>query len=338
MVRMSRLKYLGCLLSLYMTGCASVCAEQYACIHNHWYIVGDAIFMRRSEIHKKPLVKDTLKVRSCPGECDDFTVLDTQDVAKHFDFEPGFRAALLYSMDIRNTLEAVYLWVRPWHADRKVNSDQGLFFPFNISEYAFDYFQASNANAKYHSRFWDAELNYWRHFSPRYVDYFSLSGVLGLRYFHLNEGFKLTFVKPPDRSHYSIHTHNDIGAVQIGLNLQMAPTCRIGWDFTGKVGVMYNRAQQRNVLLDLDDTVALRRVKKHTEWQWGLFADVLAQAGFQLFNWFNVHAGYQFMVLSGLALAPEQVRYGTGTETGKGVYTDGYAFIHGFFAGGTFCF
>jgi hypothetical protein len=188
-----------------------------------------------------------------------------------------------------------------------------------------------------HSRFWDAEVNYWRHFSPRYTDFFSLSGIMGLRYFHLNESFNVSFFRPPDTSDYSTHTENDVFGFQIGLNLQMAPTSRLSWDLTAKIGATVNRAKQRNLLQDLNNTVVLHRFNRQ-RWQRGLFADMLAQVGYQFKRPFSLHTGYELLILSGLALAPEQITNQTGPNAGKGIDTHGFVFIQGFWLGATFNF
>lgn len=337
MPRIFQIKCLSVLLPLSLLGMHAISGAEYTRLDHHWNLVGDAVFMRRSEINDRPIVKDTDKTRECPDECDNFTVISAKGLIQHFHYDPGFRASLFYTEDVKNSFEGVFLWVKPWHATRHANGPESLFFPFDSSTYAFDFTNASEAKVECHSRFWDTELNYWRHLSPRYTDFFSLSGIFGMRYFHLNESLDVTFFKPPDKSDYSVHTENDVFGFQIGLNLQMVPTARLSWDFIAKIGAMVNRAKQRTLLQDFDDTVVLRRFNRQ-QWQRGLFADVLAQAGYQFKDQFNLHAGYEFLVVSGLALAPEQLDNGTGSGAGKDVDTHGYIFIHGFWAGATFSF
>lgn len=294
---------------------------------HHWNFIADSVFMRRAELNEKPLAKDPNKVAMCP-DCSQ-TVLDP---CSHFDFVPGYRASFVYTADVKRSYEALFLWLKPWHCERGVTGNDSLYFPFNSIPYAVDYFEARHAHIKYSTSFWDAEANYWLHFSPRYTDFFSLSGMFGGRYFHVNEMFKLTYTKLFDKSDYFIHTENEVYGFQIGLDLQMAPTARLSWDFIGKVGTMANRAKQKQILRDEDNTAVLRRHNTH-RWQWGLFADAIVQLGYQVLRHLNVHAGYEFITLSGLALAPEQVAYGTGTGAGKNVNTHGFIFVHGFYAG-----
>jgi hypothetical protein len=302
----------------------------------HWNFTGDAVFMRRMECNDQPLVKNPHKKREC-GDCSNYTVVSTKGLIQHFHFEPGFRASLVYNADVKNSFEAAYLWIRPWHGSKGAVEGNSLFFPFDDPTFAFDYFDASEAEAECHSRFWDAELNYWRHLSPRFTDFFSLSGLFGMRYFHVNESFKLTYFKPPDKSDYSVHTENDVFGFQTGLDLQMVPTSRLSWDLIAKVGVMANRAKQRNALHDYNNTVTLRKGNRQ-KWQCGLFADFLAQVGYQFKREFNLHIGYELIILSGLALAPEQVTYGSDMGASKVVYTHGHIFIQGGYIGATFSF
>jgi hypothetical protein len=336
MGNMHVLKTFRVLLPLCAIGGNLLYGADFSRLDERWNLVGDAVFMRRSEIHDKPLVRDANRTRTCDDGCT-FTVISTEGLVKHFHFDPGFRAALVYTEDVKNSFEAVFLWIRPWHGTRHANGDQSLSFPFDSPDYAFDYTNASEAHAEYHSRFWDAELNYWHHFSPRYTDFFSLSGIMGMRYFHLNESFELTFVKPPDTSDYTIHTENDIFGLQLGLNLQMAPTSRLSWDINAKVGAMINRAKQKNWLQDYNNTVLLRRFDRQ-RWQRGLFTDLIGQVGYQFKESFNLHTGYELLVVSGVALAPEQTDDDVGSGSGKEVYTDGFIFIHGFWLGATLSF
>src|SRR6267154_2065609 len=89
--------------------------------------------------------------------------------------------------DASNGFEWNFLYIQPWHGDKKVKGDQSLSFPFSRASFTRDFHNASVANAEYESHFWDLEFNYWRYFTPRRVEYFSLSGLAGLRYFHWDE-------------------------------------------------------------------------------------------------------------------------------------------------------
>ncbi len=299
---------------------------------HHWNILAEFVYMRRAEVHNHTLVKDANKPLNPCKMCPTTEVIDCKDLVNRMGFTPGFRAALMYTENPRSSYEVNFLYLHEWEGEKSVHGNASLSFPFSHAGYVVDYSNASEAKAENTMHFWDVELNYWRHFTPRFVDYFSLSGIFGLRYFHWNEGFDLTMTKPPDKSKYTIDTKNDIFGAQAGLDLQVNPTRWLTWDFITKVGLMANHAKMKTVLGDMDNTVKVRNFHKQ-EWQTGVFAEVAATLGFQFKENVNLHAGYQVLFFSGLALAPEQIAKGTKVNSGDSIYTNGAAIIHGLYAG-----
>jgi hypothetical protein len=305
-------------------------------LNDQWSVLGDFVYMKRTGIQNHSLVKDSNKFQ-CPGQCPNFTVIDNEDLVHDFDFEPGYRVGLTYTSSAKNSFEANFLYLQPWTAEKKREGDNSLSFPFSHSDYSFDFTRASEAQAKYESHFWDLEFNFWRHFNPRHVDYFSLSGITGLRYFHWDEAFKLTMIRPPDKSSYHIQTENRIFGLQLGLDFQMNPIRWLSWEIFAKAGLFANRTEQKQFLGDLDNAVTLRDSER-VKTELGVFSDVAAQVAFQCFKYLNLHAGYQAMFFSGLSLAPEQISKKVKKGAGKEDHTHGTAIIHGLFVGGVLSF
>ncbi len=317
-------------------GCFPLLAHDNYSWNNHWELLGDFVFMRRSDIHHKSLVKDKKKKQnSC--DCPDHTVIDTGDLVNDFDFEPGYRVGLTYIVDPRMGFEWNFLYLQPWHGNKKVHGNESLNFPFSHADYTTDFHNADQAQAEYESHFWDLEFNYWCYFTPRRVDYFSLSGLIGLRYFHWDEKFGLKMLRPPDRSSYDVHTQNRIFGAQVGLDFQMNPVHWLSWEFFAKVGGMADASEQRTFLGDLDNDVTLHHFKKQTR-QVGIYTDVAAEFAIHCNRHLDFRAGYQMMFFSGLTLAPEQISYRTSKRAGDRVYDDGNAIIHGLFVGMTIAF
>lgn len=320
----------GTCSALFLTGFISICssaalyADNYKFNH-HWNFLADFVYMRRSEIHNHTLVKNSNKFQ-CPNRCPNFTVMNTRNLVNDFDFEPGYRVGLTYTPNARIGFEANYLWLDEWEGDKTVHGNQSLSFG-NIGD---DFANASEARGVYKSNFWDSELNFWRYFTPRDVDYFSLSGIAGLRYFNLNESFHLTMIAPPDKSSYHIRSFNKMYAGQLGLDFQMNPTRWLSWEIFAKVGVMGNHTKVKSVLRDQNDQVTVLHYKKR-EWEAGIFTDVAAQLAINCTRWLSVHAGYEALFFSGLALAPEQISKKKKPE--KKDYTHGTAVIHGLYTG-----
>jgi hypothetical protein len=311
-------------------GGSPLIADNYH-LNNHWELLGDFVFMRRSEVHNKRLVKDSDKPQ-CSGQCPNFTVISAGNLVNDFDFEPGYRVGLTYIADARNGFEWNFLYIYPWHGDKKAKGNQSLSFPFSKAHFTQDFRNASVAQAEYESQFWNLEFNYRRSSSPRRADFFSLSGLAGLRYVHWNEEFELKMFRPPDRSSYNISTKNRIFGVQIGADLQWNPTHWLSWEAFAKFGGMVNHAEQETFLGDLDNSIELRDFHKQKRGL-GVYTDIAAQFAIHINRHFNIHAGYQFMFFSGLALAPEQISKRGTRNAGNRVYDDGSAIIHGLFVG-----
>jgi hypothetical protein len=316
-------------------GCIPLTADHYR-LNHHWDLVGDFLYMRRAQIQNKTLVKDADK-KQCASQCPNYTVIDTSNLVNDFHFEPGYRVGLTYTADLVNGFEMNFLYLQPWHAKKRVTGDESLSYPFSHATYTTDFYGASVAIAEYWSHFWDLEFNYWHFLSPRRVDYFSVSGLAGLRYFHWDEGFKLKMFNPPDHGHYDVSTENRIFGLQFGLDIEWNPVRWLSWEFFAKVGGMVDHSQQKTFLGDEGDTITLHDFKKQSR-EVGVYTDVAAEFEIHFNRYFSFQAGYQFMFFSGLALAPLQLSHGTFKNAGDRVYNDGTAIIHGMFAGVVFTF
>lgn len=292
--------------------------------NDHWKFVGEFLYMRRKGIQNHDLVKG-----------DKGRKIDNKGLAHRLGYEPGFRGGVTYMEDPKTSFEANFLYLQPWSSEKKAHGDADL-YTFSNPSYDYEFSDASAARAKYHSSFWDIELNYWHHFTPRRVDYFALSGIIGLRYFHWDESFKLEMIRPPDESSYDIRTHNHIFSVQLGLDFEWNPTRYMSWDLIAKFGGMADHADQRTFLGEFDNTVALRDYLRR-KWQIGFFGDLAAQLAFQFKEHFNIHFGYEILLFSGVALAPDQIVKKTSHEE-KVIKTNGSAYIHGLYAGLTVAF
>jgi hypothetical protein len=320
--------------------CSTLLAAELPAAHDdwslnkRWALTGDFVYMRRTDVHDHTLINDSSKSQ-CNPACPDFSVCDTHHLVRDFDFEPGYRLALTYLRNKKTTYELSYLWLHEWTGSCSKHGVRALSFPFTPSSYAQDFQGADAAHAEYVSHFWSVEANYWRHMTPRRVDYFSLSWLLGLRYMDLHESFELAFHKGANKSDYDIHTKNHLFGVQAGLDLQMNPTRRLSWELSAKVGALADWAKQDTFLGDQNNTRVLRDYDA-TQWHATFLADCFASVAYQCTSYLNVHLGYQMIYLTGLALAPEQID--KDADAHKRIYLKGEALIYGLFGGLTFGF
>jgi len=323
-------------------GCFGCCftggvfAEGYA-VNYHFNVYADYLYMKRSKIHSHAIVNDQNKppcdprCPTCNPLCPDFVVLTTKKLVQAFDYESGYRVGGTFMPNKRYAFEGNYMWLDEWESSKTKKGHRSLRFPFDDPSFAHDFVDADKARAKYTSQIWGSEVNMWRIFTPRRGDYFSVSGIFGFRYFNLRETFNIDFTRGRNQSSYNIHTKNDLGGAQFGLNLQVNPTWLLVWEFTAKIGGFLNFARDEVFLGDYNNTVTLRKNRQKC-FNGSLMTDLAASLGFQFFSWFNVHVGYQFIYLNGLALAPEQIEKKPKTR-GQHVYVDGDIYIYGAFAG-----
>ncbi len=323
-------------LSAFTLGISSVSFAQDCYTDNTWGLVGEWTMMRRSLLHSERIVKSDSDT-SCTGCDDDDSVLSTGPLVSEFDYEPGFRVGAYYHPSERRSLELLYLDCGKWHSEKEVNGDDDLSFPFKCCNYTHDFREASEAKAKYNSNFWTAEFNYWRHVTPRFEDYFSVSWLAGLRYVNLHEKFNVAFLRDANESHYRISVENYMPGIQLGGNVQFNPQRSWSWDLTAKIGVLVDIAEQKTYLGDYNDSVTLRN---HEGEKTGatFLAEVAAALAYQFNTHFNIHGGYQMLYLSGIALAPEQISKRTGPHSGSACNLDGQAIVHGWFLGLSFGF
>ena len=299
-------------------------------LNSHVLLTGEFVYMRRSRIHDHSIVTDPTKHRHCP-DCD-FSILDTENVMQSMDYEPGYKVTLTVMPTRRWSLELNYLWLEEFSGEKKRHHTSNLTFPFDRTTYTKDYHLADKVKAKYESRFWDAEVNFWYHMTPRRVDYFSVSPIAGLRYVNLKEHFDLIFLKGSHKSNYDIHTTNHLGGVQLGLNIEVNPTWHWTWEVSLKGGVLWDYSMHNVFLGDNNNTTTLRKFyghKHHVDY----LADALATLGYQLNSFLNIHVGYQMIYIYGLALAPEQLSKGVASTSGESVYTKGEIILYGLIAG-----
>jgi len=310
----------------------SAFANENMGLNDHWKIFADFLYIQREKIGYTNIVNDANKQDLDPCDCFNLHVLNVQKLLGQFDHEPGVRLGIAYQPNARKSFEGNVFWIDTWEGSRVVKGNQSLYFPFRDLNYTIDYVNASKVVATYTSSLWGSELNYWRHWTPRHVNYFSLSGVVGLRYFNLREGINMQFSHPPDTSDYNVHTENNMLGAQLGLNLQLNPTKTLSWDMTAKAGAMANHAELNSLLLDRNNTVTLRDLK-HQRWNGLTFADLLASLSFQVTDHFNVHVGYELIYLSNVALAPDQISKQTKSVAERDIKTGGHPIFHGLFAG-----
>lgn len=302
----------------------------------HFDLLGDFVYMQRYHVKNQPLVIDTNST-TCDDGCSSSRVLGTKSMIRGW--QPGGMAYLSYVPDVKSRYELGGLYLSEMDNTSTRESDGGvLFFPFRNASYAKDFYGAQEITANYKSLLYTAELNYWRTFSVSRQSTFVLSGMFGIRFANISEKFSLDAYKLHTHSSYDIKVKNDLVGLQVGLDFQIHMVNRFYWDLLLKGGVDLNRISAKSFLGDLNNTVTLRNFTKQMG-QNGSFAQAAAGAGYQLQDWLNIHVGYQMLFFGGLALAPDQIDFGSNslsvsaTTSPFSLNDNGYVLVHGVYTG-----
>lgn len=275
-------------------------------LNNHLTFTGDFVYYRRSTMHRRNLIYDQAEaIKSRCGVCQAKPTCTTSTVARNFGFEPGLKIGASWVGRLQSW-EGIYIYLDGWKGNCHRTSPGALFFSLANPTFLHDFENADHAEASYHSHFESAELNYLRHVSPKRGDYVSVSWILGVRYFHTRETFKLEYVNSGSRSTYDIATQDRTAALQAGFDVQWNPTRYLSWDLIVKGGGGYDSGKQKTLLRDFGNSVTIRdlEVPGHS---WPFFIDISLSPGYQILEWFNLHIGFQMIYLNGVCWAPDQL-------------------------------
>jgi hypothetical protein len=173
----------------------------------------------------------------------------------------------------------------------------------------------------------------------RYISY-----LYGVRYFQLNETFNFhgesrTNIYDPESGSlidtfqqvgdYGIVTHNVLLGAQVGADMTFR---RCGWDwgFNGKIGPFVNFCDQESSITSVSSQSATPVYFRTLAWS-KHSASLVAETGFHTRYQFRPnligHASYDFMFVTGLAMAPNQLQFNAHPD--NVIDTGGFLFMHG---------
>ena len=324
-----------CVFSLISAGAHAANYE----IDRHWSVLAEYVYMERSKVDNRKLVKDS-SAPHCDNGCPSTVVVYAQRLVRDFGFVSGGRIGLSYKPDTKSIYESRFMYIAPWTASKVVHGANTLSFPFHTDTFTEDYNYAEKAEAHLKSQFYTFDLNYWRNSAKRGIDYFVMSGVFGIRFFQVRERLRLAFfndtVEGTTKSNYNAKTRNDAIGIQGGFNFQMNPYKQLSFDLLGLGGLGLNRAHEQVFLGDVNNTVVIRDFhKQHAASV--VYADTQLKMGYQVVPCLNLHVGYQLFYASGLALAPEEVSFSVNVNNERFKYS-GYIIVHGLLVGVNFDF
>ena len=304
-------------------------------LNNPFSLSGDWMYLRRSKAGNLDLVDDSSRPLTKCG-CPDFHVMDVQDLVRDFNWESAAKAAVtIMKHDEKASIEALYYYVWPWEGDKRVQGIGTLSFPFKDPNYSFDFTNADAAEGIYRSQLQNGEFNYWGHLSPRRVNYFSVSWILGGRFIYLRDKFNLEFKKASDRSNYRIWTKNLLYGLQTGGVFEINPSRKWTWTVAIKGAMFLNDVHAKVFLGDYNNSVELRDYHKET-WTDAFLLEGIGSLTYHALSHLNIHIGYQAFLATGFALAPTQRDKSSNSK--RHIRTGGDLVVDGGFVGLTLGF
>lgn len=316
---------------------AQLHGHNYSCPTSDLVFKAEYAYLNRGEIRDLPLVKK----RTIPtdgfisllggGE----TIFDTEDLLESLDSQSAIRGSVIYKPSICSSLELLYTYVLPWNTKKTITHPGLLSYPFKDFMPLRGFINADQVVSKYRSRLQNGEFNYWIHVTPQYVNYFSFSWDLGLRYIFLRERFSIEFIKPNSVARYSANTKNELYGIQLGGMFEINLTSCWTWSFMLKGAAFANQVKNDVSVIDPTDANVPPSFSKSKLTSTGLI-EAYGQLAYNIYSFFSVHAGYQGYLLFGLALAPEQ--RGLSSNRITCLKSSGQIVIHGLYAGASLRF
>jgi hypothetical protein len=186
----------------------------------------------------------------------------------------------------------------------------------------------SDHRVDYRSQFNSGELNYRHWFLP------GLSAIAGFRYVNWHENLNAAFepsspfaglMLPPGTLNQVYHTSNNLYGFQIGIDGKHMLTQRLGLEIYKHAGVYANRAE-------MDATASVPGLGGFPASAAGTRTSFIGEVGilgtYNFTNYLELRAGYQFMWIDGIALAPNQMQLSNFTGSAY-LNGRGSVFLHG---------
>jgi hypothetical protein len=251
-------------------------------------------------------------------------------------YEPGFRITLggqgeSYGGFIRALVTA------GWETNKKTNGTM-LSFPFKDPNYAPEWSNGYHAEDKYSNNLAVIDAYFAGIIAPTWKDYFGAKYLVGLQYFNIPEDNKLTLystITSPFQGSvkvfntYHAKTSNDSLLAALGFYFQMRPIKTLAFELIGYGGLGANYATSSTKLKGLNDTITRRSSsEKAVGASYSFISSV--RLTYRPYDFFELSGSYEFLCLSGMALAYRQMSYGVKPTSDNHLHRQGSATFQGF--------
>ena len=252
------------------------------------------------------------------------TVMSTRDLG-FTNWAAGARIIAGYRLRSGAALELTYFGFQDFSTSASAANPFMLSSPAGLGIYTYDFHDANSMNVSYSSQLQNVELNYCLPSSR------PISFLAGFRYLSWNESFGIqsnsSYYTTPEYSNYLVQTYNNLFGAQVGVRTQFEWR-RLRVDILKKIGLFGNDFWQRSLMQDYGNTFVL-------EDNWvshagvAVVGDLGVNLGYRITDALAVRAGYNLIWLDGLALAPNELDFHLGQNSGTGHDHGGSVFMQG---------
>ena len=236
--------------------------------------------------------------------------LSAMMVSKKFDYAPGLGLGLMYQPSERKIFDFRFTMFETWNAHRTAAKTGELYYPFTMYEFLggnTDWVNADQAQGKWNSKFYSAEVGYYHYLGPRRDNYFAFAWQVVPRYIYIPEKFKLSYTKEGSISNYKLNSSNHLWGIQLGSILEYNSVSTLYWQFGTKIGIFANSADQHQHMRDRGNTITL--YNNHAEaYQCAMDVQLDLRLVYQIKSMLSAYLGYSYLYIWGIATAPGQAR------------------------------
>jgi hypothetical protein len=303
---------------------------------NHYIAVG-ALYMTRTRGEDRTFV---VHEENDFNANDDRSVISSRSLDPFDDWQPGVEARFGIRLGDPWWLTADVFWIHGFLGEQRARIKNelalaglsGVDGQGDLASIAFD--DAERVLAGQSSTILGTDINvkYW--WQPWFY-----VGV-GFRYVRLHEDVELTFWDRKDVGSYNFTATNNIFAGQLVAGVKWGFWGdRVHLSLSGSAGAAYNYASSNQSLIDSPGTLRLVQ-EENSDSGFSFVGTGRAEASIAIWPWLRIYGGYQFMYLTGVALAQNQYSAQVvsnespgGYRRNVGVDTDSDVFYHGGFLG-----
>lgn len=298
----------------FLGACSGVFAAVRGAYNTHFALEGDYVLLRRANSHNKHLASAAggpvnfpirLLEPSCAKEVGKAFV-QTRDLVHDMPFDSGFSVALKIFPSIYTTWEGRYLGGFAWSGEKIKRCLENINLDGNIADLTRDYRYASRVRALYLSSMYSYELNYWNHITPRYTDHFSVSWLIGLRHFNIDEKIKMYFHKDERSSRYRTKVYNESFGLQLGGDIEYNPYHFLTWGLVVKVSGLFNRDKNKTKMFDDNNTLKIRDFDKSSS-NFAYSAEIYPFIELRFTKHFFFNFNYRVLYVGAIATADRNI-------------------------------